>query len=947
MKQIKLFLASSIVEFKTERLEFERFIRVLDKIFRPYGMELDLIECEDLPKNLTAIPAQARINEQIPECDYFFMIVGKEAGEKSMEEFDIALDSMKGSGIPKVYVYFYRLNMDALGSQSESVQQFVKRLSDDLKHYFCVFMNVDTVKLDFLMELCRDFPADIALRFEDGQAVLQNEQVMTLANVPLYGSNTELTSLKEQKELLNGRFAELCARHAADPKSAEVYRELVRVSEERTRVLDRYRELEKAIFSLYKEIKSGGAEMTWYEKEARKQVELGNYAAAVTVLQDAQREKELEQAVLFADLSLEKISAHVRENQLLIKTLKAQKRTEENVSEIDRCYKESVELAIKYRLDNQVLYDYAWFLVGTMRDYEKTIELANMMKEQVRHDDMETLGDVYRLLGEAYLYNAHKLNEGRDYYNKAADLYDRLKDSSNKYSNLILCLEPIFRSYRLKGFADYEKCRQIIDRFQNLLITKSGYISRYNRCLIYLDCSMFYEDKGKHQSFSLAEEYALKALDISREDQNGLLNSCYGTLGNMYNGQKRYDDAWKYYYLRYKRCKRQYSNNSYNLDGIAFAAKDLGRLYWNMHKYRDAIDYTEEAVAAFRKLVRRNPLLSEYSLSSALHQLGSLYENIFDFYRAEKAFREAYDRRKTTLNRDDVYEHEVIYSCRALAGVLANMNKFEEAEKLYRDALSLARQYAKKDPANESYVRSSVNQLVSNCLEPLRKYDEAMTSLADLIDFKRRYLKENTGRIDEDLAIYLKNYASLLCAMDRAEEAIDPMRESFNYFEAREAYAEESIDYTVPLHNMAWVLVEAGHYEEAAPYLDKELALREKMREKGEEGLDYYLASTYKLRLDYCLGVGDYDEGAEYYLKSMREYTDLFKLCPDAFASNIAELHLSYAKLLVKTGQFEQAGSACQKAIDFYTDLNKQASAVYHKDLVDAYDTYVAIQKSI
>ena len=90
------------------------------------------------------------------------------------------------------------------------------------------------------------------------------------------------------------------------------------------------------------------------------------------------------------------------------------------------------------------------------------------------------------------------------------------------------------------------------------------------------------------------------------------------------------------------------------------------------------------------------------------------------------------------------------------------MNKFEEAEKLYRDALSLARQYAKKDPANESYVRSSVNQLVRNCLEPLRKYDEAMTYLEELIDFKSRYLKENTGSIDEDLAIYLNNYASLL-----------------------------------------------------------------------------------------------------------------------------------------------------------------------------------------
>lgn len=64
MKHVKLFLASSIDEFKIERLEFERFIRLLDKILRRQGIGIDLIACEDLSKEMSLSSKQDEINKE-------------------------------------------------------------------------------------------------------------------------------------------------------------------------------------------------------------------------------------------------------------------------------------------------------------------------------------------------------------------------------------------------------------------------------------------------------------------------------------------------------------------------------------------------------------------------------------------------------------------------------------------------------------------------------------------------------------------------------------------------------------------------------------------------------------------------------------------------------------------------------------------------------------------
>ena len=80
MKYIKIFLASSIVEFKHEREEFGTFIRRLNNIYAKRDIYFELIVCEDVTKELHNKRMQDVYNDEIKDSRYFYIIVGKELG---------------------------------------------------------------------------------------------------------------------------------------------------------------------------------------------------------------------------------------------------------------------------------------------------------------------------------------------------------------------------------------------------------------------------------------------------------------------------------------------------------------------------------------------------------------------------------------------------------------------------------------------------------------------------------------------------------------------------------------------------------------------------------------------------------------------------------------------------------------------------------------------------
>ena len=73
MNYIKLFLASSIVEFEREREELRAYIKSLNDIYVRRDIYFELIACEDLPKHVAKDRKQEEYNAHIRDSQYFYV----------------------------------------------------------------------------------------------------------------------------------------------------------------------------------------------------------------------------------------------------------------------------------------------------------------------------------------------------------------------------------------------------------------------------------------------------------------------------------------------------------------------------------------------------------------------------------------------------------------------------------------------------------------------------------------------------------------------------------------------------------------------------------------------------------------------------------------------------------------------------------------------------------
>ena len=93
-----------------------------------------------------------------------------------------------------------------------------------------------------------------------------------------------------------------------------------------------------------------------------KYFEKGDYTAVQAILDDKEREKELERAKKQLENAKNEIQGNVNEELLLIKTKRAQGLTKAGVEEIIGRYEKIVSLVEEYRLDPSALFEYAAFL---------------------------------------------------------------------------------------------------------------------------------------------------------------------------------------------------------------------------------------------------------------------------------------------------------------------------------------------------------------------------------------------------------------------------------------------------------------------------------------------------------------------------------------------------------------------------------------------------------
>ena len=96
MREIKIFVASSINELEIERLEIGDFIRRINDNLRDQNIRIVKEMCE---YESNAISTNGRkqedYNELIRNSDFFYMLIGEKVGQYTIEEFNEALNRLK------------------------------------------------------------------------------------------------------------------------------------------------------------------------------------------------------------------------------------------------------------------------------------------------------------------------------------------------------------------------------------------------------------------------------------------------------------------------------------------------------------------------------------------------------------------------------------------------------------------------------------------------------------------------------------------------------------------------------------------------------------------------------------------------------------------------------------------------------------------------------------
>ncbi len=193
MKIIKVFVASSIVEFEKERIQLADFVRRINDALYKKNQYIYLIQCEALTKQVEKKRKQESYNRIICESDYFFFIHGDKVGQYTEEEYETALQHHKETGNPQI------VN--------------------------CHFSNIYDMKLRFLMAIKNVIAGEISIK---GNALFLNQEQILLYDNMNESQKNELEKIdsetiydSEEEDGFNYSFREINIIIDADQKEFE------------------------------------------------------------------------------------------------------------------------------------------------------------------------------------------------------------------------------------------------------------------------------------------------------------------------------------------------------------------------------------------------------------------------------------------------------------------------------------------------------------------------------------------------------------------------------------------------------------------------------------------------------------------------------------------------------------------------------------------------------
>ena len=798
MKYIKLFIASSIIEFAQERASLSDFIRSLNDIYVPRGIYFQLTICEDLSNAVAKDRKQAEYNQTIRESQYFYILFGRGSDRAddaiyTIEEFDTALDQFRKAGAPKIYTYFRQLPEGE--SASKNVRDFMNRLDQEIGHYYSTFGNVDTIKLNMLLELTHDQTVGGTVKVEDGMASLDGHKMFSVADIPLYSKNETVQKLLAQKAQLEDEMSKLALEYAKNP-AGDAMQRLLANSEQRNKIAEQLHTLEMNVLQLFRqstEKRQLGQSLNWRERDALQMIDTGNYEAARTLLEDQTWKKEIRQAEGIIEIKKDAILEYISGQKTLIDTYKAEGNTAENARKVIAVYEDITALAAKHHMEPDVLYDYASFLYN-QRQYQKSLEIAQRLEHwYALEPDTSAVrrAKLYNLIGLDHSAQNDFLT-AKKAYQEVLKIYRDLagKDSDVYQLNLAnSCNNLAILFFDIGSFKEAEKLYREALKIHRDLAEKSS-----DAYLPYLanSCNNLATLLRNTGSFKEAEKLYREALKIHRDlaEKSSdaylpyLANSC-NNLADLLCNTGSFKEAEELCREALKICSDLAEKNSdAYLPYLARSCNNLADLLCNTGFFKESEELYREALKIYRSLAEKNPDAYLPDLALSCSNLASLLQDVHSFKEAEKLHREALKIRRDLAEKNpDVYLPSLAISCNNLAYLLSDTGSSKEAEELYREALKICSDLAEKNSdAYLPYLARSCNNL-AYLLSDIGSFKEAEELYREALKIRRNLAEENPKVYLPKLQLVCDNLTALLEKTGRREEADSLRREVAEFYQ--------------------------------------------------------------------------------------------------------------------------------------------------------------------
>ncbi len=918
-KTIKVFLGSSITEFKNERADIENFIYRLSREFeKNYNVSVDPLLCESFDDAYTKIRKQEEYNEKVRGSDFCYFIFFTKAGEYTREEFAVARKQFELTDKPKIYTYF-----KALGNEKpeDSLAEFMEELDKTFGHYYGSFDHIDTVKLRILLNLKLQEMDFLEVKVDGDFCVVDGKKALSLKNVSEFANNSIFQGLKAELEKTEVRYFELKAGYEKGECTSVQEREYTNVAAKRQNLIDSLEELRENIFNMSLRMCRDEArgEITLRQREAYRLFEAGDLEGANNILDfseiksDYLRRKAIREAEQKKDAQV-----FVREGRTKIDILTAMRTLPTRFEEIEQIYDEIIQVAFDERVEFGTVLDFAWFLYDQnkhLKAYELGKKLEKAFADEVVEED---IADIYHLIGTICRDYASKKDETESYYLKAIAIREKiaesnperlnsdLADSCNNAGNFYADQDQPQKAeeYYLRAIAITEKLAKTNpDRFNPALATSCN------------NAGIFYDNQGQPQK---AEEYFLRAMEIREKlaESNperfnpDLATSC-NNAGIFYKTQGQPQKAEEYYLraiaIREKLAKL--NPERFN-SALATSCNSAGIFYKNQGQPQKAEEYYLRAIAIYEKLAESNPERFNPDLAISCNNVGIFYADQGWPQKAEGYFLRAiaiYE--KLAESNPERFNPDLAMSCNNAGIFYKTQGQPQKAEGYYLRAIAIYEKLAESNPDrfNPDFADGCNN--AGNFYNDQDQPQKAEEYYLRAMEIREKLAESNPERFNPDLAGSYNNAGNFYADQGQPQKA-----EGY-YLRAiaiTEKLAKSNPDRFNPAlatscNNAGKFYSTQGQPQKADGYYIRSIAIYEQLAESNPERFNPDFATSCNNAGIFYETQGQPQKAEEYYLKAIAIREKLAESNPERFNPDLATSYFNYAIFTDDDSFFEKA----------------------------------------